>query len=210
MKNLVILGPQGSGKGTQAELLAKKLNFVIVEAGGSLREVAKTDTDLGRRVKAKIDKGFMAEPEEVAEVMRAKLVLLPPEQGVILESYPRSLKQYEVMKKFWPELGRGDFKVLYVDVPEEESIKRLSSRRVCEKCGRPYIGGTAEKCSVCGGRLVQRHDDYPEAVRTRLAWSNSELMPLVEELEREGKVTRVDGRPSIEEVYQDIIKKLGL
>ncbi|KKT97007.1 hypothetical protein A2116_02570 [Candidatus Jorgensenbacteria bacterium GWA1_49_17] len=210
MKNLVVLGPQGSGKGTQAELLAEKLNFVVIEAGGSLREIAKTDTELGRRVKARIDKGFMVEPEEIAEVIRAKLVALPSDQGVILESYPRSLEQYETMKKFWPELGRGDFKVIYVDIPEEESIKRLSSRRVCEKCGRNYIAGTVQKCSMCGGELVQRQDDYPEAVKERLAWSNSELMPLVEELEKEGKVIRIDGRPSIEEVHREIIEKLNI
>ena len=208
--NLLILGPQGSGKGTQADLLIKKFGYLMMGAGECLREAAKTDTELGKRVKARIDQGELVEPEDIGEVIKNKLLTVPKEQPVIFESYPRTLVQYEYMKKFWTETGRGDFSALFIGLSEEESIKRLSARRVCENCGINYVAGTAEKCVRCGGNLVQRHDDYPEAVKKRLAWSNSELLPLIEQFEKEGKLVRINGDQSIEDVHQEILRKLSL
>ena len=208
--NLIILGPQGSGKGTQAELLVAELHYLMLGAGDSLREVAKTDTELGRRVKERIDQGLLVEPEDISEVIKLKILKIPKEQPLIFESYPRTLAQYERMKEFWPSTGRGDFQAVYIELPEEESIKRLTGRRVCENCGENYIVGTVDKCTKCGGKLIQRHDDYPEAVKNRLAWSNSELLPLVNRLDEEGKLVRVNGNQSIEMVHQEILNKLRI
>lgn len=210
LKDLIILGPQGSGKGTQVHLLEEKLGFALIESGSSLREIAKTDTDLGKKIKERIDQGMLVEPEMVTEVIKEKISKIPYEQGLIIEGYPRNISQYEHMKKFYLGSGRKDYQVLFIEIPKEESIKRLSSRRVCEDCGKNYIVGTVDECSHCGGNLVQRHDDYPEAVENRLAWSNSELMPLVNLLKEEGKLIIIDGRPSVEEVFQNIIEKLNL
>lgn len=208
--NLIILGPQGSGKGTQAQLLIDGFGYLMIGAGNSLREVAKTDTELGRRVKERIDQGKLVNSDDIGEVIKMKLLTVPHDQPVIFESYPRTLPQYEYMKSFWPQTSRGDFIAVFISLSEEESIRRLTSRRVCENCGTNYILGAAEKCLKCGGHLLQRHDDYPEAVKNRLAWSNSELMPLVNKLEEEAKLIRVNGEQTIEKVHNEISHKLSL
>lgn len=207
-KNLIFLGPQGSGKGTQAGLLVQKFDFALIEAGKVLRGIAKDDTELGRKVKERIDQGKLVDSETMVQVMKKETFGIPADRGLIFDGYPRNISQYKLMKEFCSEVGRNDFKVLYIHIPEEESIRRLTSRRICENCGRNYIVGTVESCSECGGRLIQRHDDYPEAVKSRLTWSSSELLPLVEELKKEGKLIAIDGRPSIEEIHREILEKL--
>ncbi len=209
--NVIILGPQGSGKGTQGELLAKKFDMVFLGAGDLLREVAKIDTSLGREVHEIINvQGRHASADLVSRIFREKLIQIPKNQGVIVEGYPRNLEQYEIFKKFWDSLDRGDYKVLFIDLPEEIAIKRLSTRVVCENCGRIYVAGTLEKCSNCGGKLVIRPDDRPEAIKTRLELFNSLTLPMVAEMERDGRVIRIDGSKSVDEVHKLIVGKLNL
>lgn len=187
--NLIILGPQGSGKGTQAQLLADKYDLILIGAGDSLREIAKQDNELGRRVHQTINvEGRLVEPELIAEVLQQRLLGLPRDQGVIIEGFPRSLKQYELMRAFWPKLGRGDYKVIFIALAEDEAIKRLLKRAELEK----------------------REDDRLEAIKMRLELFNSETLPVVEALEAEDKVIRIDGAPSIEKVNAEIVKKLKL
>lgn len=209
--NLIILGPQGSGKGTQAELLKEKFGFVFLGMGDLLREVAQEQTDLGRRMKARLDKGMLVEPEDSSSVIEQKLKQISGDKPVIIEGFPRSIEQYNIMKVFWPRLGRDDFTVIYLDLAEDEAVKRLSKRVMCEDCGRIYIAGQFEKCPDCSGKLAQRHDDYPEAVRNRLGWFKSETLPLIAAMEKDGvKIARIDGAAPIEEVHQSILQKLGL
>lgn len=209
--NLIILGPQGSGKGTQAALLAEKFNLVVIGAGEALREIAKTDTELGRKVHQTINvEGRLVEEDLISQVMKEKISSVPSDQGLILDSYPRSLEQYKLFKKFWPALGREDYQVVFIELSEREAIKRLSTRVTCESCGEIYIEGMVEACQKCGGRLYKREDDKPEAVKMRLELFNSQTLPLIAEMEKEGRVVRIDGAPSVEEVYKEILKKLGL
>ncbi len=208
---MIILGPQGSGKGTQAELLREKFGLAFISSGEWMREVAQIDTELGRRVKERIDKGLMVEPEDVAAVVEEKLKQVSPQKGIIVEGFPRSLEQYELMKQFWPKLNRGDYRVIFIELSEEEAVKRLGSRVICENCKLIFITGQFEKCPKCGGKLVQRHDDYPEAVKKRLGWFKSEVLPVIKEIEKDGHgVIRIDGSPTIEEVHEEILEKLGL
>ncbi len=209
--NLIILGPQGSGKGTQAELLAKKFNLVVLGAGYLLREIAKTNTPLGREVHQRINvEGRHVRPEIISEVFKDKLQSLPPNQGVIMESYPRNLDQYAIFEEFWPKLHRGDYQVLFIELSVDEAVKRLSIRRVCENCEANYIAGSVERCARCGGRLIQRVDDHPEAVKERLKLFSELTLPMVEQMEKGGKVIRINGAPSIEEVNKEILEKLHL
>lgn len=206
--NLIVLGPQGSGKGTQAELLRQKLNLQYLGAGDALREIANEDTPLGSEVRQRLERGFLVEPELISQVFAESLAKIPPEQGVIIEGYPRTIRQYELMREFWAKLNRGEWQVLFIDLPEEEALRRLANRLICESCGAVYIAGTAGKCKKCGGSLITRHDDHPEAVRQRLNLFKSETLPVIKHMEQEGKVIRIDGRPSIDEVHAAIMDKL--
>lgn len=209
--NLIILGPQGSGKGTQANLLAQKFGYKIIGAGESLREIAKQDTELGRLVHQTINvQGRLVDPKLISQVMKEKLSQIAADQPVLIDSYPRSLAQYGFLKEFWPTLQRGDYQVIFLELSDTEAVKRLSTRFICENCGEIYIGQGNGICVKCGGKLYQREDDKPEAVKVRLGLFNSETRPMIEEMQREGKVIRIDAAVAIEEVHNNILAKLGL
>jgi len=182
--NLIILGPQGSGKGTQAQMLAKRFNLAFLGSGDLLREIAKTDTLLGREVHQTINvEGRHMRSEVISQVIKEKLHALPRDQGVILESYPRNLEQYEEFKKFWPETERGDYLILYIHLSEEESIKRMMLRK--------------------------RLDDTDDTIHKRLELFNSLTKPMIEEMDKQNRVIRIDGAPSIEQVNEEILSKLN-
>jgi adenylate kinase len=204
--NLIILGPQGSGKTTQAELLAKSLGLALLGAGDVLREIAEEDTETGRRVRQTINvEGRLVDPGLISKAIKEKVAAIPKDRGLILDGYPRSLAQYELFKKFWPETGRGDYQVVVIDLPDEQAVKRLTSRVACENCGAVYTEGSVERCGKCGGRLVRRPDDTPAAIRTRLHSFYSETMPMIQAMERDGRVSRIDGSRPIDEVHRNII-----
>jgi len=183
--NLIILGPQGSGKGTQAALLARNFRAALFGAGDALREIAKIDTAIGRRVHQTINvEGRLVEPELISDVIKEQILTVPKEQSLILDSYPRSLEQYDLFKQFWPEMGRGDYLVIFLELSEAEAIKRLMQRK--------------------------RVDDSEEIIRKRLQMFRSLTMPMIAEMEKEGKVIRIDGTPSIDKVQQQILEKLNL
>ncbi len=210
--DLIILGPQGSGKGTQAALLKERLGFVLITTGEELRRIAKTDTDIGRKVNQSInvEGRLVADASLVAEMIKNRIMSVPLMTGIILDSFPRSIEQYELMKKFWPDTTRGGYKVIFIELAEDEAVRRLSKRMVCERCGAIYPSGDLEKCTKCGGRLVHRVDDHPVAIKKRLELFNSLTMPMLKMMEKDVEVVHVDGSPSIEEVHQEILKKLGL
>ncbi|MDP3993740.1 MAG: nucleoside monophosphate kinase [Candidatus Doudnabacteria bacterium] len=185
VSNLVILGPQGSGKDTQADLLAKEFGFVVIGAGNELREIAKTDTQLGKKVNQTINvEGRLVEPELIVAVIEDRLSKIPPDQSIVVHGFPRSLRQYELMKASWVRLGRRNYKVIFIELPEEEALKRIGGR----------------------GRV----DDHPEALKKRFELFNSETMPVVRQLENEKKLISIDGSPSIEKVQEEIVNRLGL
>lgn len=189
LKNLILLGPQGSGKGTQAELLSEKFGYVYIGAGDSLREIAKEDSDLGRQVKATIEAGHLVDPELMAQVIKEKVLSVSANSAVIIDGFPRNLLQFGMLEKFWASLGRGDYEVLLIDLPEDETVKRLSLRASIEKRG----------------------DDTPEGIRRRLHIYQNETRPMLEKMRRAGKtVIEIDGRPSIEDVHREILEKLQL
>ena len=209
--NLIILGPQGSGKTTQAELLAKKTGFTLFGAGDVLREIAQQDSELGRTVHQTVNvEGRLVPPELISEVIKEKVATVPNDRGLILDGYPRNLRQYELFKKFWPETGRGDYQVVFIELADQEAVKRLTRRVTCENCGAVHIEGTMEKCAKCGGPLVRRPDDTPEAVETRLQSFHSETVPMIRAMEAEadGKVIHIDGAAPIDEVQQKIVASL--
>ncbi len=212
VSNFIILGPQGSGKGTQAKLLQGGFGFVVLGSGDAFREIAKQDSDLGRKVHQLIHiEGKLIDDELTAEVMKNKILSVPKEKPIILDGFPRTVRQYELMKEFWQEMGRGEYGAILVELSEEEAIRRLATRLTCENCGAIYIAGKApDKCTRCGGKLITRPDDKPEAIKKRLELFNEQTRPLIQVLEKEGELIRIDGSPPIEDVHQEILEKLEL
>jgi adenylate kinase len=178
--NLIFLGPQGSGKTTQAELLAKTFGFALLGAGDALREIAQEDSELGRKVRKTVNvEGRLVEPELISKVIKERVAAVPKDQGLILDGYPRSLTQSELFKKFWPETARGDYHVVFIELSDEEAVKRLTKR------GRP--------------------DDTPAAIRTRLHSFYAETMLMIRAMEADGEVLHIDGAQPIDEVHRQIV-----
>jgi len=209
--NLIIIGPQGSGKTTQAELLAKNFGFALLSAGDVLREIAQEDTELGRTVYQTVNvEGRLVQPELITQVIKGKIAALPTERGLILDGYPRSLTQYELFKTFWPGTGRANYQVVSIELSHDEAVRRLTRRVTCENCSAVYIEGRMDKCAMCGGRLIRRPDDEPEAIQRRLQSFYSETIPMIHAMEADGKVLKIDGAPSVDEVHQKIVAKLAI
>lgn len=204
--NIIILGPQGSGKGTQAKLLTEKLNLYYLEMGKFLREVAKVNPKIDSIVNKK---GKLVPAGIVFSLMSEHLEKEVPDRNKILfDGYPRSIKQYELLKTWLKEKKERVSHAVYLDISEKESVRRLSKRRICEKCGtiynlitNPPPGGKCE----CGGNLFQRDDDKPEAINQRLAIYKKTTEPLIDIFRKEGILTKVNGERSIEVILEDIL-----
>src|SRR5262249_4824552 len=147
-------------------------------------------------------------PEMISDLIKEKVATAPKDRGLILDGYPRSLKQYELFKEFWRETARGDYQVVFIELSGEEAVKRLTKRLTCENCGAVWSEGTMEKCVNCGGHLLRRPDDTPAAIRNRLQSFYSETMPMIQTMEADGKVLHIEGARPIEEVHQTLVAKL--
>lgn len=209
--NLLILGPQGSGKGTQALMLAKEFNLVYLDMGSFLRELAKSDEEIDRLINKE---GKLLADDRTFEIFKKflEINIEALDKGLMLDGFPRTTGQYETVKKYFEENGTKLDYAIFLEVTEETSVQRLSARRICEKCGTIYNLITnppvSEKCQ-CGGNLIQREDDKPEAIKERLATYKRRTEPLISTLEREGILIKVDGERQIEQIFQDIIEKIN-
>lgn len=188
LNTIFFIGPQGSGKGTQAKILAEKLGFFYWEMGGILREVAKKGSELGRRVKNLVNQGILLSDEQLYEVVDNRLAQIPKNQGVIFDGIPRRVGQAEYLFNYLKNQGRTDFVSLYINLPEDESIKRLRLR--------------AEK--------ENRADDTLEKIKLRLEQYYKDTLPVLEYLKEKTVFFEIDGTPPIEEVTKSINTKLGL
>lgn len=209
--NIIILGPQGSGKGTQAELLAKKLNLDHFDAGRALRRVSALDTPLGREVHEIITVRKELVPSRILEeVLRARLADLPREQGIVFDGVPRNAEQAEYFMEILREFGRKIDKVIFIEISKEESIKRIGKRFSCERCKEPAIlkENQSAACSKCGGELKQRADDTKEGIEKRLKIYAEKTMPVIEFFEKMNLVAKINGEQTEEEVFSDIARVL--
>lgn len=211
--NIIILGPQGSGKGTQAELLAKKFDLEHIEMGRFLREVAKLDTPLGKEIHETINiQGKLIDDKILKKVLHVKLGDLPREQGIVFDGVPRREDQLRYFEEAMLEFGRKIDAVIDINLPEKESIKRISKRRICRKNEHVLIIGKDipsenEKCPICGSEIFQRIDDTPERIKTRLGIYYKDTKAVVDYYKKKGVLIEVDGRPSIEKVFENITEE---
>lgn len=213
--NIILLGPQGSGKGTQAELLAKKFNLVHLEMGKVLRSVAYSSNKHAEVVKETLESGNLV-PDEYVRLIAWDFINKhqPKTSGFIFEGYPRSLAQYEHVQDMLRKFGKKIDHAIVLNISQDESIRRLGGRLTCAKCGeiynkitspRPPING---RCEVCGGELVEREDDKAEAIGRRLKIYHSQTKKIVEKAREEGILMEVDGERPIEKIHQDIVARI--
>ena len=212
--NLIILGPQGSGKGTQAELLAEKYNLEHIDVGKTLRSVAAQNTPLGKQIYKIQNVQKTLVPDKIfMEVLHTKFSSLPKEHGMIIDGAPRTTNQIEYIEAALREVGRKIDKVIFVNIPKKESVERISRRFSCADCHKPFIMGkdiqsAEEKCPKCGGKIIQRLDDTPAGVKKRLEIFDQETVPVINFFRDKGKVIEVDGLKNIEGVFNEIVKNI--
>lgn len=211
--NLIILGPQGSGKGTQAELLAKKFNLEHIEMGRFLREVAKLATPLGKEIHEIINiQGKLVDDKILKKVLHIKLGDLPREQGIVFDGVPRREDQLRYFEEAMQEFGRKIDAVININLSEEESIERISKRWVCKNEHVLIMGKDVksedDKCSICRNKIFQRIDDTPERIKTRLGIYHKDTKAVVDYYKEKGLLVEVDGSPGISEVSKSILEKI--
>ena len=214
--NIIILGPQGSGKGTQAQLLAKKFNLEHLEIGDMLREIATRKNDFSKKVNQIINQqGKLVPTDWIIKMLKLRLQSMPLEQGIIFDGSPRRLVEAKKLEKMLNDLGRKINYVFFVKIGNKESIKRLAIRMTCDKCNQPFILGKdvkrgQKKCPLCGGPLYQRKDDTPEKVRRRLNIYKKETMPVIEYFREKGQSIEINGEQSIKKVREDILSHIKI
>ena len=205
---VVFLGPPGAGKGTQAARLAAKYGIPQVSTGDMLREAVSTGNGLGNRMKAIMDSGGLVDDDTMRGVVQERLKKPDTAGGAILDGFPRTTVQAAALDELLKRTPHeGVDLVLYLDVPEDVLVDRLSRRRACPECGANYhmtFNPPAHEslCDRCGTELVQRDDDREEVVRDRLAVYREKTQPLVDRYQAQGQLVRIDGDAAIDEVFQ--------
>jgi adenylate kinase len=199
---IVLFGKPGAGKGTQAPLLAAALGVPTLATGDELRAAIKAGTELGREAKSYMDRGDLVPDAVILGIIKQALAEPRAAKGVLLDGVVRTVPQAEGLAKVAAELGTKVDAVLAFDIDDDEIVRRLASRVMCESCQTPYTGrapGTA--CDKCGGRLVRRKDDEPEAIRNRLAVYDRQTRPVLDWYKQHGtKVAVIDAVGSVQDV----------
>jgi adenylate kinase len=212
---LVLLGPPGAGKGTQARMLEKRLGVPQVASGDLLRAAVRKRTPLGVEAKRYMDKGALVPDELVLKLIEERLQQPDAASGFILDGFPRTAAQAETLTAMLQASGSRQLdKVIAIIVPDDEIVKRISGRRTCKNCGAMYHviydpPRNQNLCNSCNGELYQRDDDAEDTVRMRLEVYAATMRPLLEYYERLGLLAQIDGIGRPEEIQQSILGALG-
>ena len=210
---IVLLGPPGAGKGTQAEVLTKKLLVPHISTGDMFRAAIKNGTAMGLEAKGYMDRGQLVPDEVTVGIIKDRIAQSDCSGGFLLDGFPRTIAQAEALDKLLEDKGGLDA-VLNISVPLEKLVERLTGRRMCRKCGAIYhmlYNAPAKEgvCDACGGELYQRDDDKLETVTNRLDVYEAQTAPLIGFYEKQGKLFTVNGDQPINAVLADLGKALG-
>ena len=208
---LILLGPPGAGKGTQAEILSKRLGIDTISTGVMLRTAIREKTELGKLAQSYMNEGKLVPDEVVVGIVKERLQQEDCKKGFILDGFPRTTAQAQALTETGIEID----KVLSLEVSDETIIERLSGRRECKECGTPHgvlyktcrQGGVSD---VCGGKLIQRADDNEETVRNRIKVYHDQTEPIKEYYQKTGKLVIAYGKEELEETTKEVAHALGL
>ena len=206
---LILLGAPGAGKGTQAEIISEKYNIPTISTGNIIRAALKNGTEMGLKAKSYIDAGELVPDNVVIGIIKERLSEADCKKGYILDGFPRTIPQAVALD----DMGFVIDAALSIEVADEEIVKRMSGRRVCEKCGasynteykKPEVEGV---CNLCGGNLVIRKDDEPETVKNRLNVYHEQTEPLKDFYKSCGKLITVEGQDKVEDTTRLVLDAL--
>jgi len=201
MLNIILMGPPGAGKGTQAKKLIVEFGIPHISTGDMFREAIKEGTPLGKLAASYINDGHLVPDDVTIGLVKERLSKDDCAKGFLLDGFPRTIPQAEALESISKEIGREISHVIDIETPKEELVRRICGRRVCKKCGAPYhiinikpkVDGV---CDICGGELVQRPDDNEEALTVRLDAYTKQTKPLLEFYDKKGLLTTFDGSNS--------------
>jgi adenylate kinase len=212
--NLILLGPPGAGKGTQAKMLIDRFDIPQISTGDILRAAVKEGTPMGAKAKAFMDAGALVPDEVVVGIVKDRLQKPDCSKGFILDGFPRTVPQADALIESLRELGKDITSVVSLEVDTEALVARLTGRRTCRQCGRGFHvsfdpPNTDGVCDACGGELYQRDDDREATIRNRLQVYHDQTAPLIAYYEQDGLVAAIDGMQEIDVVRADILAALG-
>ena len=212
--DFILLGPPGAGKGTQAKLMIDKWNIPQVSTGDILRAAVREGTELGVEAKGFMDSGELVPDRVVIGIIAERLREEDAAEGFILDGFPRTIPQAEALQEILDDLGRNIDHVISIEVDDEELVTRLTGRRMCKGCGESFhvVFNPSDKegvCDRCSGELYQRDDDKEQTIRQRLAVYSDQTQPLIAFYEKQGKLRRIDGTGSIEEIFSRVVDASG-
>ena len=212
--NIVLLGPPGAGKGTQAARIVEKYGVPHISTGDIFRANIKAGTELGKRAQEYMNRGELVPDELVVEIATDRLAADDCKEGFLLDGFPRTVFQAEKLDEFLASKGRKIEHVLNIEVGRDDLMARLTGRRVCKSCGASFhVVNIPPKqegiCDNCGAELVQRADDNEETASNRIEVYNRETKPLIDYYEKAGNIVNIDGGKAAEDVFAAIADRLG-
>lgn len=213
---LVLFGPPGAGKGTQAQLLTDRLKISHISSGDLFRHHLRAGTPLGLKAADYMNQGVLVPDELTIDIALEKVMSLKAEDGFILDGFPRNRLQAGALEQALQTKARDLDKVVYIDVPEEELLRRLEGRYVCRQCQAPHslpahkAANQELTCERCGGELYQRDDDRSEAVQKRIEVYKSETVPVLEFYRERGILADIPGVDTVEQINRKVLEALGL
>jgi len=208
--NLIVLGPSGSGKGTQSEFLARKFGLKVLDGGEYLRKLMTGKSENAERTAKTMNKGILVPTDIIRDWMKKQIFAKPLSRGLIFSGQPRMIGEAKLTMKWFRASGRGIPLAIFLKVSGKEVLKRLKKRYICGKCKKVYTLDAPPKkpCRACGGEIIKRADDTPKLIKNRLAYFKKQVEQTLKFFQKKGILIEINGEQSVEKVHKEIVGKI--